>query len=346
MLSRDLMDVTFPTADLTFPMVRKYMAYAEGIVTPVGAVTPEFVGQLYYDSVLKIWYRATGDTNADWSPQGVGALTLAELLYLDGLTAGTSAASKAMVRDADNEIDGIPVAEAQSVDPSQKFVLFEDFYGTWAIGDAGPADTWSSTAGGGTGNEVATTVANSVNGEITLKSASDDGNHAANCSALTGLSLGFKAEKGGLAMEARLAVDDISEAVLFVGFTDVISTTVELPIFLVAGDIDSDAANACGVGYDVDGTTEQFFHGGVKANTDTVPAYSGGAPADGVAFTVRVEVSAAGAVQGFINGTAIGAAVANAVTANTALTPAIIIGNRSANQVVATIDYIWVQQNR
>jgi hypothetical protein len=51
-------------------------------------------------------------------------------------------------------------------------------------------------------------------------------------------------------------------------------------------------------------------------------------------------------VQGFINGTAIGVPVANAVTATVALTPAIIIGNRSANQVTATIDYVWVQQNR
>lgn len=227
-----------------------------------------------------------------------------------------------------------------------KFVLYDDFFGTWAIGDAGPADTWSSTAGSGTGNAVATTVANSINGEVTLKSASDDGAHSANCSALTGINLGWKANQGGLSMEARLKLSDVSEAVLFVGFTDTISTTVELPIFLATTNIDSDATNACGVGYDVDGTTKQFFHGGVKADTDTTPAYSGSAPVDNTYFVVRVEVSSAGAVQGFINGKAIGNPVANAVTITTALTPAIVVGNRSANQVTATIDYIWVQQNR
>lgn len=227
-----------------------------------------------------------------------------------------------------------------------KFVLYEDFFGTWAIGDAGPADTWSSTAGSGTATAVATTVAASLNGTVTLKSASDDGAHSANCSTFTGINLAWKANQGGLAMEARLKISDVSEAVMFVGFTDTISTTVELPIFLVTTAIDSDAADACGVGYDVDGTTKQFFHGGVKANTDTTPAYSGSAPVDDTYFVVRVEVSSAGAVQGFINGTAIGVPVANAVTATTALTPAIIIGNRSANQVTATIDYIWVQQNR
>jgi hypothetical protein len=147
-------------------------------------------------------------------------------------------------------------------------------------------------------------------------------------------------------MEARLKIDDVSEAVMFVGFTDTISTTVELPIFLTAANIDSDAANACGVGYDVDGTTQQFFHGGVKANTDTTPAYSGSAPVDDTYFVVRVEVSAAGAVQGFINGKAIGPAVANAITAATAVCPMVVIGNRSANQVIATIDYIQVEQDR
>ena len=229
---------------------------------------------------------------------------------------------------------------------TDKFTLYEDFFGTWAIGDAGPADRWSSTAGAGTANAVATTVADSLNGTVTLKSASDDGTHAQNCSTFTGINLGWKANQGGLSLEARLKISDISEAVMFVGFTDTISTTVELPIFLATTAIDSDAANACGVGYDVDGTTKQFFHGGVKADTDTTPAYSGGAPVDDTYFVVRVEVSAAGAVQGFINGVAIGTPVANAVTITTALTPAIIIGNRSANQVTATIDYIWVQQNR
>ena len=86
--------------------------------------------------------------------------------------------------------------------------------------------------------------------------------------------------------------------------------------------------------------------GGVKNGTDTTPAFSGSAPVDNTYVILRVEVSAAGAVQGFVNGVAIGAAVANAVTATTALTPAIVIGNRSANQVTATIDYIKVEQNR
>jgi len=266
--------------------------------------------------------------------------TAAELNILDGVT---STAAEL------NILDGVTAnaAEINDNDTSLKSVLFEDFQGTWAIGDAGPADTWATTAGIGTANQVATTVAAALNGTVTLKSASDDGNHAANGSTFTAIALDYKANQGGLAVEARLSVDDVTNGVaLFIGFTDTVSSTVELPIFLVAAAIDSDADDACGVGYDFDGTTKEWFHGGVKATVDTTPAYSGSAPTDGTVVTVRAEVSAAGAVQGFIDGTAIGVAVANAVTITTALTPMIVIANRSANQCIATIDYIKVEQNR
>jgi len=52
-------------------------------------------------------------------------------------------------------------------------------------------------------------------------------------------------------------------------------------------------------------------------------------------------------VQGYIDGTAItGGAIADAVTITTPLTPYIAIGNRSANQVIMTLDYVYVQQDR
>ena len=80
-----------------------------------------------------------------------------------------------------------------------------------------------------------------------------------------------------------------------------ISTTVELPIFKASGtdNIDSDATDACGVAYDIDGTTDEFFQGGVDSDTDTAATHSGSAPSDNTFVTIRVEVSAAGAVEGF-----------------------------------------------
>lgn len=226
----------------------------------------------------------------------------------------------------------------------QKCTFFDDFLANAIEGRI------SSTAGSGTSNAAATIVANAIGGHITVKSASDDGTDAANASNLTLDHLNFKANQGGLCMEARVKFDVITNLHCFIGFTDTISTTVELPIFLVAGDIDSTATDACGVCFDTDGTTSDYwFHGGVKADTDTVPAYAATgelAPVADTFTTVRVEVSAAGAVRGFINGIAIGAAVANAVTATVALTPCLVVCNRSAAQKIMTVDYIWAQQNR
>jgi hypothetical protein len=225
-------------------------------------------------------------------------------------------------------------------------VVFEDFHGTWTATETLNADMWSTNAGSGTANAAATTVAASLNGEVTITSSSANASSAADASNITGINLGYKANQGGLAMEARLHIDDIAEGYIFVGFTDVIGTTVERPIFLTTTAIDSDATNACGVCFDTGGTTEQWFHGGVKAGTDTAPAYSGTAPVNDTYVTVRVEVSENGAVQGFINGTAIGDRVAAATTITTAMTPAIVVSNSTANAIVMTLDYIWVKQDR
>jgi len=285
---------------------------------------------------------ADGDTVARFSGKGnndatakesirYGAIEVVAVDVSDGTEDG-AVAIKAMRAGVEREVARFYGDET--------VVLFDDFLA------AGIDGRWSSTAGSGTANAAATTVSSGLNGLVTVKSASDDGAIGANGSTLTLDQLNFLASQGGLTFEGRMKISDVSEALLFFGFSDTISSTVEAPIFLVAADIDSDATDACGIGYDVDGTTKQWFHGGVKNGTDTVPAYSGTAPADDTFFHLRVEVSAAGAVQGFVDGVAIGPAVANAVTTSVALTPHILIANRSANQVTLTIDWLKVTARR
>lgn len=223
-------------------------------------------------------------------------------------------------------------------DPTAKAIWFDDFFGDLL------SDELLAGVGSGTGNAVALSIGE--NGRAEIKTASDDGAITANGSSLGLGALNWQANAGGLVMEARLQIDTITAVMLFVGFTDVLPSTIEAPIFLVAGDIDSDAANACGVGFDTDGSTDQWFHGGVKANTDTTPAYSGAAPSATTYYTVRVEVSAAGAVRGFIDGVAIGAAVAAAVTVTTPLCPIIFVANRSASVRNVLVDYMRVEQDR
>lgn len=308
--------VLVPAEDMDRFRVR-CLAYTSG--TAVTSIADE-------DEVQKSFFDAVGSL---WAELKETVLNIKRSVSIDqDLTVSGTAT-----------LQGIPSAELSAVDPSQKATYFTDFFGDTL--DA----LLQGTAGSGTGNAVA--IGSGVGGTMTITTASDDGAITANASALAVGALNCKANQGGLVMEARLKISDVSEAYLFLGFTDVLpGTTLEAPIFLVAADIDSDASDACGILYDVDGTTKQWAHGGVKANTDTTPAYSGTAPADDTYVTLRVEVSSAGAVTGYVNGTAIGTAVANAVTATTALCPAIVAANRSANPVVVTVDYLWVQQNR
>lgn len=157
--------------------------------------------------------------------------------------------------------------------------------------------------------------------------------------------LNFKANQGGCFVAARVKVDDVSEACLLIGFTDTISTTVEAPFFMNGVDIDSDATDACGLMWDVDATVDRIYLGGVKADADTVPLDSKITMADGVYREFCVALDKTGTVHGWIDGSYVGS-VANAVTANVALTPFIAIGNRSANQVVATVDWFACGQDR
>lgn len=234
--------------------------------------------------------------------------------------------------------DRMVVAAGGQIDQTAVVQYFTDF-----LGDA-LEDELLAGVGSGTGNAVALSVG--AGGRVEIKTASDDGAIGANGSSLGLGALNWRADQGGLIMEARVQIDAITAVMLFIGFTDALPSTVEAPIFLNAADIDSDADNACGVLFDTDGTTAQWCHGGVKATVDTVPDYSGGAPSAATYYTVRVEVSAAGAVQGFIDGVPIGPPVANAVTVSTPLCPIIFAANRGAAARNVLVDYMLVQGDR
>lgn len=220
-------------------------------------------------------------------------------------------------------------------------VVFEDDF----LGDV-LKDELLAGVGSGTNNEVALSAGSS--GRVNIKTSSVDAAISANGSSLGLGALDWRANNGGLKMEARLRVDDITSVLIFVGFTDVLGSTVEAPIFKTsaADTIDSDATNACGVCFDTDGTTDEWFQGGVKADTDTAATHSGTAPVNNTYQTIRVEVSAAGAVEGFIDGVSIGTAVASAVAAATALVPIIFVANRSASVRNVLVDYLRVEANR
>ena len=227
--------------------------------------------------------------------------------------------------------------------PTQKAIFEEDF-----IGDAIDARI-SSTAGAGSGNAVLTITANTVNGIAILTSSNTTVNHANDASSVSLDGLNYRANQGGLAIEASVSINDVTQVAVFIGFSDVISTTVELPLFMTGADLDSDAQDACGIFFDTESNTDQWGHGGVKSDGDTAPAFSGTAPTNGAYTILRVEVDTAGGVQGYIDGVPIaGGVIANAITADdgTMLTPYIAIANRTTSARILTVDYFRVEQNR
>lgn len=237
-----------------------------------------------------------------------------------------------------SDLQDVFLAITAEMDKSEHVEFFDDF-----LGDA-LNDELLAGEGSGTGNAVA--LSDGIGGRVEIKTASDDGAITANASSLGLGGLNWKAEQGGLVLEARLQVDAITDVMFFVGFTDALPSTIEAPIFLVAGDIDSDASDAAGIGFDTDGTTDEFFQGGVKGDTDTAPVFSGSAPVAATYVTLRVEISAAGAVQGFIDGVAIGQPVPDAVTVDTPLCPIIMAANRGAAARNILVDYFHVKGNR
>ena len=281
--------------------------------------------------------------------------TAPELNALD-LTAavGTSTASEAMVRDSSNEMDGVPLAETQSVDPSQKVTLFDDFLeGTL------DASRWED-ADGTDAQAIGPVIVNdSLNGEIVLTSGNVGigGGSAGDTTALvdgtsvSGKRLNFQVDQGGLVMEARVKLTSVAESILFIGFIDEIQADADVNLGMqatgTADVIDSDVNDSAGMIYDTSFQTSptKLNRGGNKGAAVTAIVVGTVTPTNGTYFIVRVELSAAGSLEVFINGTSIGT-IANAITINVALTPDITIATNDTTESVVTVDYIWVQQNR
>src|SRR3990167_351878 len=86
---------------------RPDLAAAVGYVTNAGAptsVTPDFKGQRLLDTTNDDWYFAYGVASGEWSLLSTSGLSAAELNVLDGVTAWTGAASKAVVLDANGAV--------------------------------------------------------------------------------------------------------------------------------------------------------------------------------------------------------------------------------------------------
>lgn len=221
-----------------------------------------------------------------------------------------------------------------------KVVLFDDF-----LGDV-LADEWAAVETDTDGAQAV--LAGGIGGVLRITTGNDDGNGVVlpDASGVTSY-LNWQASNGGLVMQARVKMSRITDAYLFVGFTDLI--TIEAPVISAgsAETITTNATDAVGFVFDTNFTTDTFHLVGVANNTDaTVQTLTTAPVADDYA-TFRIEVNASGVATFFYNGSPVGSAMTGAVTAGVDLTPVVLASNLDGTSALnCDVDYIHVAMNR
>ena len=224
--------------------------------------------------------------------------------------------------------------------PAEQVVLFDDF-----LGDV-IADQWSVVEGADTVTSDA--LINAQRGGV-LRLVTGDSptlTYAGNGIQITqGTFYNFRAAEGGLALEARVKLDDITTAGFFVGYTDV--GTFEAPIesSVAANGITTNATDAVGFLFDTRMTNANFWCVGVANDVDATSVNSGLAPVAATYITLRFEVDTLGNATYFVNGAAVGR-VNSAVRPNILLTPTIAASSFVAAIRNLDVDYIQAKANR
>lgn len=218
--------------------------------------------------------------------------------------------------------------------------LFDDF-----LGDV-LADQWNAVETDTDGTELV--LAGGIGGVLQITTGNDDGNGVVlpDAAGVTSY-LNWQASNGGLYIQTRVKMSRITDAYLFIGFTDLI--TIEAPI-ISAGSVDTittNATDAVGFMFDTNQSTDTFHLVGVANNTDATRQAVTNAPVADDYATYRIEVTAAGVATFYINGVQVGTSMSGAVTAAVDLTPVVLASNQDGTSALTCdIDYISVGMNR
>lgn len=230
----------------------------------------------------------------------------------------------------------------QSSLPSpHRVVFFDDF-----LGDALDS-RWNVVEGTDSATSDAAILAGGIGGVLRFTTGDAGTGLAADLIQLNLGVLQWQASNGGLAIEARFSLSQITEAYAFFGFTDV--ATLEAPVISAgsADTITTNASDAVGIMFDTRMTTDNWWLVGVAGDTDATKQNSAYAPVVNTYEVWRVEVNASGKATFFRNGLQVGTQMSGAVTAATDLVPTIGFGKLStASSITANLDYIMVEMNR
>lgn len=204
---------------------------------------------------------------------------------------------------------------------------------------------WSSIIGTDMECRQAIVLADQVGGVVRMTSGDDAGATMAINGVQMQSGLNWKANKGGLVAEVRIAIDAITNVCVFIGLTDQVSD-LEMPFTLSGVTLTSNATNACGILFDTDATNDNWHAVGVAADVDATMQNLAVAPVAATFETFRIEVSATGVATFYREGGVIGSAMTGAVTASAPLTPIVAVFARGAASRSVDVDEVFVQQQR
>lgn len=222
--------------------------------------------------------------------------------------------------------------------PSTRVTWFDDF-----LGDV-IADQYSVNSGTDTDPANDPAVVTGVDGLLELQSGNAGTGVAADGSSLT-TALQWESNQDNLVLEAKCQLDDITGVIVNIGFTDVLSSTLELPLEYNTTTITSTATDAVAFVFDTGATTDNWHLIGVANGTDTAAINTGLAPVAATYQTFKLVINASETAQAYINGTLVGA-VPLAVTGTVDLTPILVISADTTDEAKLTCDYIHVGMDR
>ena len=236
----------------------------------------------------------------------------------------------------------VVVARGDLSSPNSGLITLHDDF----LGDEIDGYRWQSLIGTDAECRQATIATKQVAGAVTLTTGDDAAaDMATNGVQLQG-ALNWRADRGVLEWECRVAIDAITAVAVFIGLTDQVAA-LEMPFTLAAADaLTSNATDAVGVLFDTEAATDNWWLVGVKADVDATKQNTAVAPSAGVFETWKIEIDGAGAATFYRNGAAIGTAMSAALTVSATLTPVVAAFARGAASRNVDVDLLTVQSQR
>jgi hypothetical protein len=225
--------------------------------------------------------------------------------------------------------------------PQNMVRLFDDF-----LGNALNTFNWKTHIGSD-GGVIAPRIVTSFDGLMRMTTGAGAGVSMAVNGVQLDSDLNWIPNRGALSCEAKIKVGAIANLVVFWGLTNQ-AAVLQMPIngSGVGDAFTYTAADAVGIVYDTAMTTQKWWLVGNKGGVAATAQNTGNAPGAGTFETYRMDVDLSGNTTFYRNGTLVGSALANSVTASVALTPVLAAFSRAAASVNVDADYVFCEIRR